>query len=419
MNLARIILREELTLPWPGKKSAILQGSHPLGGRILRWSAGRGSRTRRATQSGQSDRTRGITQSGRGDRSSRPDRQPTHQGSDTAQPNTRLSPTIFNTQFSKVARSLYLPIEHERRAQDVQHCSQVNGLGFAYKHHMISRIRARVLAKPNTQFTGWAALRILGLPYWINDMPLQVATTNRGQSPRSEYEPFLIRESFPDAISPRALWAQEFLDLPPETTCTSAEVALARALIGVLRGRTTWWIPSARWFEHYTGLTAPELRALQLLDAVQRFLKTNPLRAMSPGSHPVFAPGQLNQRQVRRLFRLSARQADSPIETLLRVLIQTVLPDVRPQVPLWNATLQGHAVDEEIPMTTADLWSDTAKIAIFYDGKHHDSDDQRHIDAKVDRHLQTQGIRVLRFTSRDLKVPVHIINEIEIALATR
>lgn len=303
------------------------------------------------------------------------------------------------------------------------HGARANGFGFIYSHHMISRIRARALATPQVTFTGWAALRILGLPYWVNDMPLQVTTPHGGRTPRSAFDSFHVCENVSYALASRDHWCSEFTNLPDESECVAGGVALTRALRDVLGDRARWWLPQRTWLQDFSGLSAADLRAVQLLDATQRFLALNPIADLRDSStltsEKALAAMQIDQRKLRQLLRLSLPLADSPIETLLRIVVQKILPDVKPQVELWDADTVDNPFFDEMPLTTADLWSRSAQIAIFYDGWHHASSGQRHIDVRIDRILQARGVHVLRFTSMDLRELAHIVNSVERAVDSR
>ena len=386
MNLAHIILNDELTLPWPDTKVAILSGNHPLAELV----------NEKHALENRAD--------GRG--------------------SIRLaSYRNFKTHFSKVSRTMYLPISMERPLEAQSHGARANGFGFIYSHHMISRIRARVLATPQVTFTGWAALRILGLPYWVNDMPLQVTTPHGGRTPRSAFDSFHVCENVSYALASRDHWCSEFTNLPDESECVAGGVALTRALRDVLGDRARWWLPQRTWLQDFSGLSAADLRAVQLLDATQRFLALNPIADLRDSStltsEKALAAMQIDQRKLRKLLRLSLPLADSPIETLLRIVVQKILPDVKPQVELWDADTVDNPFFDEMPLTTADLWSRSAQIAIFYDGWHHASSGQRHIDVRIDRILQARGVHVLRFTSMDLRELAHIVNSVERAVDSR
>lgn len=373
MALGHVILKHENGLPWPATRADILRGSSPL------------------LRSSNAGRNRLVT--------------------------TRN----FNDHFSQVSQRHYLPVELERSMREQELGARANAHGFAYSHHMISRIRARTMCTPKVTFIGWAALRILGLPYWTNDMPVQLVTSAGGRRPKTPHEAHFIQsqqsveQSLEDAD--RRRWNAEFHDLPAQTQCISATSALAQALRDVMRGDVRWWLPALGWFKDVVQLSPADIRPVQLLDATRRFLPGDILRLVSNsqlasssgtphGRTMELAKGMVNQTRLRRLVQLSNPLTDSPIETLLRLVLRTMIPDLKPQVTLMHKNMS------DTPLTTADLWSESARIAIFYDGGHHDSAEQRHIDARIDRDLQSQDIRVLWFTKYDLKNPVVIVNEV-------
>lgn len=363
-GLGQVILQRESHLPWPDTRSAILQEHHPL------------NRYHPEVE-------RGIAAHG------------------VEKERQRLTVRGFNGRFSRVSRTAYLPAASERPAQELRFGGRHNHMGFTYRHHMISRIRARALENPQVTFTGWAALRILGLPYWVNDMPVQILAAAGGRKPRTLYQPHIVVSRCGWKCAVRADWRAEFHDLPAETQCATGGIAVSQALRDVLTQNAKWWLPDLRWLEGKLGLSSVEIRAVQLLDAVRRFLPHDALDASD-----VFVAGQVNRKRVVKLVELSTPLADSPIESLLRLLLRSVLPDLRPQVVLMDSSYP------DLPVATADLWSPSARIAVFYDGDHHDDPQQRHIDARVDRDLRSQGIHVLRFTKWDLRDPVSIVDSV-------
>lgn len=83
------------------------------------------------------------------------------------------------------------------------------------------------------------------------------------------------------------------------------------------------------------------------------------------------------------------------METVLRLIVASVLPTVRSQVKI---PLQGMH-------TVADLADPVAKIAIYYDGATHDLAPRRATDSKINVLLTGKGWRVLRFTKEHLRDP--------------
>lgn len=312
----------------------------------------------------------------------------------------RLSLREFHAEYSQVNRGLYLPKACSRPPEERDLGSRINRWGFGYEHHHISRIRARALANPATVFSAWSALRILGLPFWTNDLPVTVASRDAPHSPASCLEAQVIRTPTPDMAS-RARWQPEFRDLPFATECACLEEATCQALKQVLRGHVRWWLPDPGWLMGHTGFTPEEVRGVQLLDACLRHLGLD-LPALR-----TLARQRIDAIRLRRLAGVASKTADSPAETILRLVLRPVLPDLRAQVDLFqDAAGEGF-------ITTADLFSQRKRIAVFYDGGHHDDPVQRRLDATIDRKLQRLGIRPLRFTVHDLREPRLLAAEVE------
>lgn len=322
-----------------------------------------------------------------------------------------LTHAQFTHSYSRVTRGFYLPTTLERPVSQREHGQRVNRWGFDYRHHMISRIRARALATPRTTFTAWSALRILGLPFWTNDLPVSVASNRTATSPRSPLDAHVLRTSssrnsnIPVPTAPRSLWQPEFLDLPHSVDCVSLTEAACQALQQVLRGTVRWWLPDPLWLFQHTDFSPEELCALQLLDSCLRYSNLQ-LTALLKHCHQ-----RISRRALHRLAAAASPGADSPAETLLRLVLRPLLPDIEAQVPI----LQD--VDPHALITTADLFCRRNRIAVFYDGGHHDVPQQRQRDAAIDRQLQRRGIRPLRFTAQELRNPQRLLTEVAAFLA--
>lgn len=247
------------------------------------------------------------------------------------------------------------------------------------------RAAAFALQYPLYPVTGFAALALYGLPYFVNscDTVLISDTLQRAQQP-APLRPKVIRGT----ISPHDYWD---LDCRGQQISAAAPgVAVAQGLKAIRRGLCGWPLVAER---------APaDLRfvwSVQLVDAAQRFLGVS-LRDILAASQQY-----LDTRWVTRVLAASSESADSPPETEMRLLISELAKEyglqLHEQVPL---------VKGNTPVTRFDLAlvdrSRGIKIGLMYDGIHHGDYKQRQQDSLINIESAAQGWTVFRFSSQTL-----------------
>ena len=288
---------------------------------------------------------------------------------------------------------------------------------------MTTRLRAHAMEHATLVLTGWAALHVLGLPAFCDEMPVEVAsrTNKRPTSVRAVHH---VKYEGRIPLADRAQVSPKHFDLPGDVKAVRAEEALVRCLISLLKGRNVWALPNDRELCKACGMTAPEIRAVQLIDSTRRHV------GVAFGEVERLAQRRLSTRILKRLWALSVPDADSPPETTLRLLVRDLLPDVETQVPVYASPSPSDApADKASPvlrparrkhlrlLTRIDIASRKLRIALFYDGAHHNSQRQREHDAQVDRVLQARGATVLRFTASSMHDPLMVRRQVQQVIA--
>lgn len=166
-----------------------------------------------------------------------------------------------------------------------------------------------------------------------------------------------------------------------ELNVVDPATATIDCLISLHRGQANWWV-SRVW-----RLTLPEVRMIQVVDMVRTWL------ALELPDLLAAARGRFNQDRIRRLWRLTDPGAQSPQETVLRLIVRD-LADWESQYDFLD--------DFGRRLTTADLADPIRKVALFYDGAHHLQRTQRDYDSDVWQQLRIQGWEIIRITKGQL-----------------
>jgi very-short-patch-repair endonuclease len=118
-------------------------------------------------------------------------------------------------------------------------------------------------------------------------------------------------------------------------------------------------------------------------------------------------------RRARRALRLAARGAESPRETLLRLMIVFArLPPPRTNVEIRDAA--GRFV------ARVDLLLEQYGVVVEYDGRHHETDRRQWQRDRVRREeLEALGYRVIVVTALDLGTPVEVVRRVHRAVVAR
>lgn len=214
----------------------------------------------------------------------------------------------------------------------------------------------------------------------------------------------------------------------PDLRCVDAATAAAQCLSTILRGRKTSWVPAV------PGLTDREIRAIQFIDAFLQctVLTTRQILAATRG--------KVDRRTMVHLLDLCDYGAQSPMETVMRLSVKDALPT--PEHPgtagsAVDATRAGHARRPHIwtsqvavPLsdgtvvddshrerrTTPDLACTSLRVALYYDGRHHDGDDQKGTDFRLFQKLRDLGWEVVRINRGLLRDREEMMRQVDAAI---
>lgn len=246
------------------------------------------------------------------------------------------------------------------------------------------RAAAHAMANPFHVLTGFGALALFGLPYLVDgtDTVLMSSAVPRN-TPPSPREPAVVRH----VGRPLETWTVQCGAALVQVVAPA--VATVQALKLVRRGSVTWDVIGV------PGVDAEFVRAVQLVDAVRRYLRIDPLSILEA------AGGRLDQRWLVKVIQASSTRADSPKETELRLLVAQ-FADSHSFTPVEQMRLYRN----EKLVTVFDLALLEPRIGIMYDGSHHDEPKQRAKDEMINIDAAAEGWTPARFSKETLhRVP--------------
>lgn len=176
-----------------------------------------------------------------------------------------------------------------------------------------------------------------------------------------------------------------------ELAVTPPMLTLAHCLRAVLAGEHAWRTPP--------GLSEPpDVQAVQVID---RFRREFGLTAEHIGEA---LHGVIGQRTLHRLLVLSDGGADSPPETVLRLIARRAAPHLewRSQVPVYEdgtVGAPGSLDGRRSVLTVLDLAVVGSRLYLYYDGEHHLERARRDVDSRIAAELTTRGWAGLRVTA--------------------
>ncbi|HCT15507.1 MAG TPA: DUF559 domain-containing protein [Corynebacterium nuruki] len=254
----------------------------------------------------------------------------------------------------------------------------------------VHRARAHAQNHPDGVLAGFAAAPFHGLgPDWSDSAPTLLLADRRKEgavtsttAARHPLRPVFRRP--PKDL--RTVHPDPFL---PELTTVDAATCIIQCVDTVLSRRHVWNVLTP------TEIPDTDARAVQLLDA---FFQCTPVTGadLRTAAHRRIPTATMN-----RLLALADHGAESPMETSLRLLVHDLLPvgyRWQSQVDLTDVT--GGSGDPSRPragVTVADLACRPLRIALYYDGGHHDGVRHRGRDQQIDRDLRRTGWQVIRF----------------------
>lgn len=271
-----------------------------------------------------------------------------------------------------------------------------SGFARARRVHPATLIRAHNKACPGHLVTGFGAAAMSGMEYFASEEALEflVARGDRvGHHPphllltrTRKLEALRADAVTPDASSPGLL-------------ATSHGFTLGRMLDTLDRvdeaRNERWRVPDLSSVRPHL---APEfIRQVQVSDAFHQGL----------GKGAVGSLEKLVRTRTVRPDRAAAVLgatdvgAESPPETLLRLVVADLAPGLCTQLPVFR--------DNGRLLTSADMGWEEHGVYLFYDGLHHQQQTQRDHDSKVRATLQSHGGRVFRVTAGQLKTVEEVV----------
>ena len=267
---------------------------------------------------------------------------------------------------------------------------------------------------PEWAATSWTALGIWGVEYFVDDADTCVLSNGRASLAKSATAVTRHRNQSVHAatvVFTPDPYCRELMTVPPV-------MAFAMALRSLSAGQHRWNVPQG------TGLSDEDLRAVQLIDAVSTTFGVDPQR------WPDACHYLLSTRRLRRLVALCDQGAESPTETVMRLMAAQIQPGMVSQlVVLADGTVadpvhtkgalpgrirngQGRSRQGRVANGTAgrivarlDLGHPELKLALQYDGAGHMTADRRDRDSKINAELANLGWHVVRITYGHLRDP--------------
>lgn len=271
-----------------------------------------------------------------------------------------------------------------------------------FRHDIVTRARSQIRPDGEAVVGFWAALAGHGLPRWADTEPvvLHVGARSRGSLSGT----VAGRTPLLATLRPRPA---DLLTTRPDPCCpqlqvVTAPVATAQCLATVIAGKKAWHAPEV------PGLDRRTVNGVQLLDAVLQ------CTVLSPDDLLSGAANRVRRDRMERLIALADDGAQSPRETVLRLMVRDSLPPGftwSSQVPV--------AVSEEwwgTRSTVPDLACEDLKVALYYDGGHHGTGEQKSTDFDLFQRLRDLGWEPVRIDKALMKKYVTMMETVDNAI---
>lgn len=245
-----------------------------------------------------------------------------------------------------------------------------------YRAPAIYRSIAHGLAHPDCVVAGFGALALYGLPVLADACDTVLINPKAARkTPGTATKPAFVRGD----ARPENTWRVFLGD-----RCISAArpgIAAVQALKSIRRKEVAWQVETVGDDEVF-------IRAVQLVDAVRRFLGIAPASIVAAGHQLV------DDRWLARVVAASSAKADSPKETEMRLILRRV------------AKTYGLTLADQVPcrldgriITTLDFALLEPRYGYMFDGVHHWGKAQRVKDARINIELALIGVTPLRFST--------------------
>ncbi len=294
-----------------------------------------------------------------------------------------LSRRQIERNYLFVSRVAMAPCALKRTDSDISLGARSHPQHLRFSFDAITRARAHHLRCPDGVVSSWAAAAYAGLPFWVDNAQTTLLVR---EGRRRSTSPLFPHRLTARSHIPTSQPDPEF----PSLQVMQSAAASVYCLSDIYRGHHAWWTNKV------PGLTFREVRAIQFLDAMQFHTALNTDIVLES------ARGIFDRRTLRRLIRLSDAGAESPPETILRLIAAPLRPGLTTQIPVFTTGCLRKL------LTIVDAgWKDI-RVGLFYDGEHHLHRNQRDYDSEVWATMRELGWECFRVTQGMLKQPEHL-----------
>lgn len=247
-----------------------------------------------------------------------------------------------------------------------------------YTWDIVTRVRALWLLTRDAVVSGWGAAALHGLPHWADSERAVFLSTRTRRNNSGNGAVF--RELTPGTVTVNP--DPEF----PDMRVITAAHAAAQCLATILHGKKWWYV------HHVPGLDDRHVRAIQFIDAVYQCSHLTRNQILEGARRIV------NRRVLKRLLPLTDYGAQSPMETVLRLIVRDELPAGH----TWTSQVRIDLADGDVAgpasarTTVPDLACTRLGVALYYDGRHHDGADQTDTDFVLFQKLRGVGWEAVR-----------------------
>jgi hypothetical protein len=292
--------------------------------------------------------------------------------------------------YHRIEYGLYIPVD--------QLLPETTDSGFtrARRVHPATLVRAHHKACPGHIVTGFGAAAMSGMEYFATEELLEFFVARGDRIGHQPPHLLLTRTRKLEALRADAV-APDVSN--PGLLATPHGFTLGRMLDILDRVDETrnqrWKVPDLSSVRPH--LVREFIRQVQVSDAFHQGL----------GKGTVGSLEKLVRTRTVRSDRAAAVLgatdvgAESPPETLLRLIVADLAPGLRTQIPVFR--------DNGRLLTSADMGWEEHGVYLFYDGLHHREQTQRDHDSKVLATLQSHGGRVFRITAGQLKTVEEVV----------
>lgn len=253
----------------------------------------------------------------------------------------------------------------------------------------VTRARAHSMNNPDTVVGEWGAAALHGLwTDWPDSAPtvLFADRGSKGNSNSRTAARLPLRPVF--RRLPHGLPVTRPDPRLPALRAVDPATAAAQCLWSVLHGRHTWA------HLHIPGVDDRLHRAVQFVDAFTQ------CTGLSHGDIRAASADRVDARTTAEVLGMCDYGAQSPMETVLRLIVTPLLPDNL----TWESQVRVDVEGRTLPGgTVPDLACRELRVALYYDGGHHDSLRQRETDLQLTQAMMNDGWEVCRFTRHGIR----------------